>query len=205
MFLSSIVLAQTSTTDTQINSSLKSSFNISKEILKDPTPQIDERLDKDIIIPDNVQMIVRIVFGIKGDISVSALILLLAIWTFVLLFLGGITPLIPLFNNKIKAWFLAFIINLLIALGGTYVTIAQFTLSIGEDIKFLKDWSAGLLFLCIVTIIVFFYLFNKIFKKFQERMKMNKAREAGQKIGRDIAKLSSQTAATEEFNKILKK
>ncbi len=211
MLLCSIVLAQTSTNDTlnenitnQKNSSLKQLINIDKEILKDPTPKIDERLDKDIKIPGAIQKIVQIIFGIKGDISVSALILLLAIWTWVLLLLVGITPMIPFFKNKIMAWLGAIIINLVIALSGAYVTIAQLTLSIGKDIKFLKDWSAGFLFFCVVIIIVLFYLFKKVSKKIQERMKINEAKEEGQKSGIALVKSTAQFDATKEFGSLFK-
>ncbi len=211
-FLSSIVWAQTSTNKTlnenannQTNSSFKQLINIDKEILKDPTPKIDERLDNDIKIPSAIQMIAQITFGVKGNISVSALILLLSIWTWVLLLLGGITPMIPFFKNKIMAWLGALIINLVIALSGTYVTIAQIILNIGKEIKFLKDWSTGFLFFCVIIIIVLFYLFKKISKKIQERMKISEAKEEGQNVGISLVKSTAQFDATTKFGKLFNK
>ncbi len=166
--------------------------------IKDPTLKIDNALEKEIELSENTQIFARILFGIKGNIAVSTLILLLAIWAWVLFLLSEILPATPFFNSPTKAWLGAFAINIIISITSTYVTVAQFFINFGEDISFLKDWSAGWLVFSIIVIMVFFALFQKLLKRWKEKTALDEAREAGIRTGTTVAYAEAQAKASAE-------
>ncbi|MBM3206887.1 MAG: hypothetical protein FJZ43_04685 [Candidatus Staskawiczbacteria bacterium] len=203
IILLSIILIQI--VAAEANDAGNNTLNIDKQILKDPTPKIDEKLENNLKLPENVQIVARIIFGIKNDITISAFILLIAIWAWVLLLLSEILKTMPFFDNTAKRWLGAFAINIITAITGVYVTVANFFVDFGSYISFLKDWSAGLLFLSITAIMLFFALFQKLLKKWIQNSEREKYKELGVKSGYGIGYAKAQAEAAAEAERTAKK
>ena len=109
----------------------------------------------------------------------------------------------PFFDNNVKRWIGTFSINIIIAITGVYVTIANFFIDFGAYISFLKEWSAGLLFFAIVIIMLFFALFQKLLKKWTEGIEIEKHKELGMKSGYALGYTKAQAEAAAEAEKSL--
>lgn len=210
IFLISLVAAQTppaapTTTTTPSAPTTTVSPTIPTRALSDPTPKLDDKLEAEIKLNEEAQIVARILFGIKGEISVSAFILLLAIWAWVFFLLSEILPLVPFFQGEAKRWLGALVVNLIIAITGTYVSIANLFLDLGAYFSFLEEWATGLLFFAVIVIMVFFALFQKLFKKFKEKIALEQKKEQGAESGNIIAYAKAQAEAAAEATRDLKK
>ena len=96
-------------------------------------------------------------------------------------------------------------INLIISITGTYVTVANLFLDFGAYFSFLEEWATGLLFFSVIIIMLFFWLFQKLFKKWQEKMRIESKKEAGARAGNAIAYSQAQETAVAEAAKDLRK
>ncbi len=204
IFLVSLITAQTLPAAPATTPSALSNITIPTKFLSDPTPKLDDKLGAEIKLNEEAQIVARILFGIKGEISVSAFILLLAIWAWVFFLLSKILPSTPWFQGEVKRWLGALVVNLIIAITGTYVTIAKLFLDIGSYISFLEEWATGLLFFAIIVIMVFFALFQKLFKKLMEKAALEQKREQGMRGGNVLTYAEAQAEAAAEATRNLK-
>src|SRR3989338_8519190 len=73
----------------------------------------DSLVEKEITIPNNLQVLARIIFGVKNPIEFSLLIILLIIWLMAFKLIGeGLKSLIPSFEKGIMPWLVALAVML---------------------------------------------------------------------------------------------
>ncbi len=153
-----------------------------KEELEKATSKTNQALEKEIEIPSYIQIPIKIIFGIERTISISLLIIVLAIWLFSLLLFANILKLTPFFKNW-TAWPAAIGITILIALSGVIKNIALFLLNTGDLLSFLAKWSAGVLLLIVTIILLIAFISLKMLKKLREKLEIEQAKEEGTQIG----------------------
>ena len=145
LLLSTLALAQTNDTNSSIPPKIINP--------KDPTPKIDEKLEKEVTIPKGLQSITRIGLGINSQekIEVSKLITLIALW--VLIFIISLSALnaIPSLG-QITLGISAFCITMLI--GSTKaISLATDKWLANEDFFiFIDGWIFGELLVKILVI-----------------------------------------------------
>ncbi len=166
ILLSSIVLAQTNST------------NITGIDIKSSTSKLDSKLDQNVKIPETLQILTRIVFGIGSgeEVTVSAFILLLFIWAWIFVIVAEALKLTPFFKGK-TIWIGSAVITILIALTKTILEIARFWLDIGSSFKFLAEWPTGEFVISIMGLILAIILTFFLKDWLDKRMKKIKSEE----------------------------
>ena len=125
----------------------------------------DSLVEKEITIPNNLQVLARIIFGVKNPIEFSLLIILLIIWLMAFKLIGeGLKSLIPSFEKGIMPWLVALAVMLLIAFAGGFQDTAVFILGIGNIFKIFKDWSTGALIFGVLIVIIIALFLSKLEK-----------------------------------------
>lgn len=175
LLLITTVIAQTST----INNGTITIPSINP---KDPTPKIDNIFEKEILINENIAVVVRVLTGIKGPVTLSFGIIIILIWLMMLIFLKNIIILTPFFKG-ITSWIGAIIINLLIALSGGMNFLTRIFLETGSIFKFLEEWTTGALIFSIILVIIIFLVLGKAMKFIKRKEEIMKAEEESTKIG----------------------
>jgi len=137
----------------------ESTDNQNSENLKDFS---NDLLSKQIIIPDNLQSISRLVFGVTENLTLQDFIILTVLWIFLVLILQAILTIVPMFGDDWKSWIGAVIITLLISITGTLKQIKDVWFSFEWLTKLLHDWGLFNLILIILMLIVFAFGARKL-------------------------------------------
>lgn len=184
ILLSTLVLAQTNT-----------SANLTSSDIKDSTSKLDSKLDQNVKIPETLQILTRIIFGINSSekVTISAFIILLFIWAWIFVIVAEALKFTPFFKGKL-IWLGALIITLIIASTKTILLIARFWLDMGSSFKLLEGWSTGAFVVSIMglilALILTLFLKDWVDKKFgkMKRNIDNEELEKGIKVIRESAK-----------------
>ena len=164
-----------------------------KQELEIATKNIDEKvskgLEKEIQIPQYLQVIAKIMFGMEETIGISLFIILVILWLIVLILLIDIIKFIPipLLQNFWPRAIVGILISSLIALSGITKSIALFFLNIGDSLKFLEKWGAGALLFALVVLGIILFAIMKIMPfldRYYQKLKVAQdARDAGLTLG----------------------
>jgi len=145
----------------------------------------NDLLNKEIEIPEGLQLAARAIFGIKQGtaIDLQTLVILVALWLILLILIKNIFEIFPMFGEGLRAWFGSFLVTLLIAFSGGILLAASLVLDFSRFFGLLEEWGMVTLFIGLVALAVLYYLFSK-FIKF---MKMKRQVEGAEKTGMEIA------------------
>lgn len=163
IFLSILVSAQSN----------ESNITIPKINTKDPTPKLDEKLEKKITIPTGLKTITRIGLGIDSnqDINLSELIVVIGLWALIFTVSFNTLKLLP-HLGPISAGISAFCLTMII--GSTKgLSLATEKWLGNEDLFiFINGWAFGNLIITIlalfVLLVILLYLKEKVRNEIQE-------------------------------------
>ena len=172
ILLIQIVIAQTNITSNSINNSISG--------FKEKTDSI---VDKEIILPDQLNTLTGIALGAESPIKLSFLIMLIGVWLILLIIMGEACKLFPFSENKIATWAVALIITLIMGASGGITIVATAILSVSETLKFLKDWSAGALAFGLIALVLILFFVSKIEKWMKNKSEIEKANTESTEIG----------------------
>ena len=154
-------------------------------------------LEKEIEIPDALQIPVRIVFGIKKDetITLERLIVLVAVWIMFFVLISEILKIAPILNKQWQSYIGGVIVTILIAITGTMNSLAIFFFNFGNMFEWMEKLGPFSIFISLIIVAMIFFFGMKILKLFEDRLKLSKAQETGESIGRlgAIAKVAEES------------
>jgi len=187
---SSLVLAQTP--DPSTTTPTTKTTELPKIDSNDPTPKIDEKLEKEVIIPQGLHLITRVGLGInpKEKINVSTLITLISLWISIFIICFSALKTMPSINtiaSGISAACLTMIIGSTKA-----ISLATKNWLTNEDFFiFIDGWSFGNLIINLLgitlAIMVTLHIKEKIKKEVIEDKKertLNKIRAWFSSLGK---------------------
>jgi len=151
-------------------------------------------LGKQIPLSPAWENILKIVFGVT-ELDFNGLIILIAAWIFLLLFLVQILKITPFFKGRI-AWIAGIGIMILFGITGVIRFIAFFLLDISRFIKFLEGFGPGALIFALVVIIVGYILFSKVLKTIKQKAQLEEEGEEGFKLGKILGILEKKQKRT---------
>jgi len=148
---------------------------INPNILSQNTNSI---LEKQISIPENLQIPARILFGLQQseNIEFSVFIVLIAIWIFFFALLKIILEVVPFFGDGWKSWAGGIVITCLIAITGAIKTSAEFLFGFGN---FFKNQSLLRLILTIILLAIIGYGSAKLLGILKNQTRKASAYQAG--------------------------
>jgi|SRR3989344_990246 len=165
--------------------------------VKEKTNQV---LEKQVIIPDNLQIITRVLFGLKpaDKVDFQTFVILIALWVIIFIFLHSIIILIPFFN-KGTSWIGGFIVMLLMGISGGLVLIAKFVLSLSNLFGVLKGWALLSFAISLIILIGLFFLISKGMKMLGLSERVEEMRVVGRNIGvaSEVGKIESENLKKE--------
>jgi hypothetical protein len=145
--------------------------------------QFSQYIDQYRDIPDWLEPIARIIFGIREETSFSQLIIIAAIWFFLFILIHDFIRLIPIFNTKLKGFLVALIITILVATSGALRHVTYFFLALGDRIDILQRWSILKIGIIIILIIILGFFFGLLSANLRSRIQADEMEEEGRKLG----------------------
>ncbi|MEK6925206.1 MAG: hypothetical protein AABW71_03130 [Nanoarchaeota archaeon] len=176
LFISILISAQTTTTQEPGTSTTTEKLLIPKINTKDPTPKIDEKLEEEITIPTGLKTITRIGLGINSQepIPISNLIIVIALWTFVLIASYSTLKSIQTIS-QIAVSISAFCITMIIGSTKAFSVATEKWLENEDIFIFINGWEFGNLLITIFALVivgvVVFWLKEKIKKEIERDQK----------------------------------
>ncbi len=139
-------------------------------------------LETEIEIPENLQVVVRILFGVKGSINLQEFVVLIAVWVMLLLIIVSFLQLTPLLSGW-KSWAGAITITSIISVIGVVRNISIFFFNLGNAFSFLQKWSILKIVFVIVLAIVLIWLASFVSKIIKKKLMLEEAEMKGAKAG----------------------
>ncbi|MBI5803693.1 hypothetical protein HY450_00450, partial [Candidatus Pacearchaeota archaeon] len=155
----------------------------------------NEILAKEIEIPENLQFVSKILFGIKTDRQVNLQELIILISLFVVLVLL-IKVAAEIFFSDWKSWVLAVIVALLASISGGVLLMTGFILDLSTLFGVLEELGVINLAIGLILLVVIFFALGKLLKSIKNKAREEKAGE----IGRDISFAAEVGKTTREFS-----
>ena len=157
-------------------------LNNSKNATIDFKGKSNEVLEKEVKIPDNLQIVARVLFGLKeGDkVDFQTFVLLFATFFIILILLHEI---ISVMFRDWKSWVFAIIVNLIIGISGGFREAIEFFFGIGNLFGFLEEYELLRFIIVLVLLFVLFYLLSKVFNKFKDKEELEESGQMGRDIG----------------------
>jgi len=158
-------------------------------------------LEREIKIPDNIQIITRILFGLQGQggIDFSEFIVLIAVWIMIFLIIHSILQVVPLFGGW-KAIVGGIVITCIIAISEAIKYIAMFFFNLGNFFSILARWSILKLLFALIIIAILTFGLKIILKILKNKAIIEQAEEKGIEAAAGAARLE----AMEKMSKKLK-
>ena len=160
--------------------------NVTKSInfsVKDPTPKIDETLEKNIDLSKKSQLL-AIVLGIKKgeNISLSELVIMLTLIFWALFEIQNVLRFVSIFRGKEETrWSITILFVLLISLTGAVKKMAEYIINF--TIFGAIQWATGDLLLTILIITLVAIAITKVIKRTKEKSDIEQAESEGRNTG----------------------
>ncbi len=170
---------------------LAAETEVNQTTTKDFKTQTNTFLEKDITIPDNLQIFANVLFGLNNEtLPIENMITLLGIWIILFLLIQAITEIIPFFGEGWKSWVAAAIITALISITGSIQNVSLLFFAKTRDLLGnLGQYSFFFILLNLIVLIILGWgakmLLDMIKRKLKIEIKESKAyqEEFGQGAG----------------------
>jgi hypothetical protein len=160
----------------------------------------EDILEKEVAIPEALQLPARIVFGIKSDppIKIGELVVLLAIWivVFTLVLMG--VKITPFFKGDYLPYLAGLAMTIIIALTGIINSIAIFFFNLGNLFVWMEALGPFQIVIGLGLALFILWVGHKGLSILQRHMGFEAARESGREVGRAIGISRGVTESVEE-------
>lgn len=148
-----------------------------------------------IQVPDWLEAITRVLFGVKQEnIDFSLIIILLSVAALLFVFIYSAIDFVPFFEGKLKIP-AAIIITLIVSITGAVRIGAQWLIDLAKIFSFLERWSIGALLFVIVVAIICIFFIRLATTSIREIFELKKAGIEGDRTGRALAFVAAQKKA----------
>ena len=152
-----------------------------------PTEQQSSVLENEVIIPENLQFLARIFFGIKPDTSVTFqefIILVVLFFVYLIIFYDIMKLVLPFSNWVSFTLSLGFAFTFSMLGGPLFLT--SLILGLGSLFGKLGENSVFNMILAIVLLLVILFIIGTVFKKLKQEKRIQEAGTRGMKAGEKI-------------------
>lgn len=172
----------------QFDDSIKNVSDISQAGVKS-----NEFLEKEVQVPQGLQILARAIFGIKSDnqVNFQTLVILIVIWAISLFLIRAVLQLSPIGGEGITGFLIAIVVTLLVAVSGGLLILAHWILSLSSLFGALENYSLATLAIAIALLFGLLYLVSKVVTVMKSQIGKEKMRYAGQnvKLASEIGKM----------------
>jgi hypothetical protein len=139
-------------------------------------------LTRTVDIPENLKILTRVIFGIKGDISLDVFMVVLCVLIGFILLLQNVMQFVPFFEGW-KSWIGSVIVTLLIGVTGAFVETIKFLFHIANLFGILEKWPILRVTVLILLVIIFIFGINRLVAMMSKKDSLDKAEMEGRKAG----------------------
>lgn len=182
ILISSFIVAEDNDVKDNQDTNLPEDVGKGVEGIKDIKGKTEKALEENIKVPENLQVPARIIFGIKGEISLQHFIVLLAVWIMLFLIISSILKITPFFEGW-KSWVGAVVITCLVAISGAIRSVSIFFLNLGNSFEFLEKWSVLKIVFALIIVAILFYGVSILIKMLNRKVMISEAEQAGMEAG----------------------
>jgi hypothetical protein len=147
--------------------------------------KVSSTLQEEVNIPENLQVIARIFFGIEQDRPVSWQEFAILFASFMIFFFifKDVMDLIPFFETKARAIAGAFIVVSLVGLSGGLMLLTSFLMDLGALFGFLTGYSLLTLFFALILLLIIMFLSMTILRVIKRKISLEIAEAEGEEEG----------------------
>jgi len=143
---------------------------------------VNSGLEKEVQVPENLQIFARILFGIQGSIGISNFIILICLWIVLFILFLDILKFVPFFEGDIKPFIASFILTCLVSITGAITVFANFLLELANIFGILSRWSILRVVAAIIIVVLFFYGLKLLIDFLNKRLIIERSDEGGLRI-----------------------
>jgi len=156
-----------------------------EEQQKKPEETQTSILEQEITIPEDLQFLTRVLFGLKPETKVTLQEFVILIATFIIFFfiIRDVIAFVPFFETTAKSVIGAVLVTLLVGISGGFLLFVDLILSIGSLFGILERWPIFTIVLIFVIFFILGYFINEVLTNLKEKSKIEAARIEGVKTG----------------------
>jgi hypothetical protein len=141
-------------------------------------------LKNEINIPSQIELPMRIAFGIKRDspLTLEKLIIVLAIWATFFIVIKGLLKVAPFFNNGIENIIGSIIITMLIAVSGVIDTVVGILIGVEGTFEWMNSLGPFQFVIILILAILLIGLARYLTKKLEKNIVLTRATQTGEEI-----------------------
>lgn len=135
-----------------------------KEGLGEGSQKIEEKISREVNIPEVLQRPAKIIFGIEASSPLNILVISLMLW---LIFFAFFANIIEFFSplSKSVSVAVAFALTAILSFMGMIRGFATFLFNIGEKINFLDDFGIFGTIIAFLVVFLFLFLLSRTFRR----------------------------------------
>ena len=158
----------------------------------------NEALEGEVKIPESLQLLTRVLFGIKEEKPVTFQELVILIATFFIFFfiIKSIVSLVPLFETTAKSIFVGLIVTALIGTSGGLLLFVSFMVGLGSFFGLIKDFEVLTLIISIILLLIAGLFIANLLDKIKSKGQVAQAEAEGFQagVGLGLGKLAGKIA-----------
>ncbi len=167
--------------------SFSSSIDLPGNITTNNQINITNPLTAQVTLPGILVTPLRILFGLKDNMTIQQIIILLAIWAILFIIILDATSLLPFESNGIWRFIMAIVVTSLMSLTGSFDYVARFFLGVGGSFSFTKAWQPFKIIIAAILAIILFTLLKVLMKTIRDKSQLEDAERAGQEANAAIS------------------
>ena len=176
------------------NKSIPTSQEEAKQQLKEGTEKlvnatsstINEKITREVELPDNFKPFARLIFGIKQDekISLNIFMILIAVWIGFFVIILAVSRFMPFFEKSafVRIIF-SIVVTCLVALTGALQYAVLYFYGLISLFKILKNFPALVTAIAIVVVILIIFVAKIVTNIIEGKLRVEEARIKGEKVG----------------------
>jgi|WetSurMetagenome_2_1015567.scaffolds.fasta_scaffold192044_2 hypothetical protein len=145
------------------------------------TQTTNDALEKEVKIPENLQLFAKIIFGLTDEVTFQVLIISIAVWLFLLIFLHSLLDIMPFFSGW-KSWLGGVLVMILIGISGGLTLAIQVLMDFSHIFGALSKNSI----LSLIFSLIFIAIVSFIMMKLSHFIKSKWGIEENEIIGRNV-------------------
>ncbi len=190
--LVSSALAQNESTNETINK------------LSEKVDGLDKYIEKQVplisSLPPRLQTVLKYTLGLTGESSISLAIIMITLWVILAIGLVNILSIFSIFS-KGTSTAIGILLSIIFAATGVLKNISISLMNLAANLRFLEDWSAGVLGFVIVILVLIFFFVSKLSNEIRRHNIIEEAEESGIKKASVFAIMQSFVKSLAKFTK----
>jgi uncharacterized membrane protein len=146
-------------------------------------------LEKQVTVPDSLQVLARILFGIKSDnpINFQKLVILFAGFLVIFFIIRDILRVMPIFQGSALSNATGIVITSIVGVSGGLLAFSDLMLSLGSMFGLLSEWEVFGLILTLIILLILLFAIDSLTVMIRRESKISEAERKATEAGAAIS------------------